>query len=110
LQTARSVITDREVANLADEAELRAFELVNEFRFLRKDVRDLANPGSAYDDSTRSFPTVALLRALFRERLKYDAPRAAGAPGGRPEPEATPEQARAKLLGKFDEVLRQKDY
>src|SRR5207302_356015 len=33
-----------EVVDLTDETELRLYELINDFRYLRKDVRDLASP------------------------------------------------------------------
>src|SRR5438067_13779176 len=57
LRSARKVLTEREIANLTGEAELYAYDLVNEFRFLRKDVRDLANPAASYDEKMRTFPT-----------------------------------------------------
>jgi PAS domain S-box-containing protein len=38
----RAVLTDHEVANLADEGNLRMFEIREEFRYLSREVRDVA--------------------------------------------------------------------
>src|SRR5262245_41833269 len=42
----RSVLTQHEMVDLTDETELRVYELMNDFRYLRKDVREIANPPS----------------------------------------------------------------
>ncbi len=51
LGQARRVLTDHELVDLTDETELRVFELMNDFRYLRKEVRELANPPSRGDES-----------------------------------------------------------
>src|SRR5262249_14254264 len=68
LQSPRKVLTDREVANRTEEAELCSFELVNEFRFRRKAVRDLASPAASYDEKMRTFPTFEVVRTLLDGR------------------------------------------
>ena len=44
LFTARRVLTEHEVGTLTEETELRVHKLINDFRYLRKDVRELASP------------------------------------------------------------------
>src|SRR5438034_704274 len=64
LRSARKVLTEREVANLTAETELRAFELVNEFRFLRKDLRDLATPPASLDEKMRPSAVFEMIKTL----------------------------------------------
>src|SRR5438067_1150401 len=52
----RRVLTQHEMVDLADETELRVYELMNDFRYLRKDVRELANPTSRGKDNPLDTP------------------------------------------------------
>jgi PAS domain S-box-containing protein len=92
LRSARKVLTDREVANLTEETELCAFELVNEFRFLRKDILDLATPPGSLDEKTHPFQTFEMVKTLRDQ-------------GG-----AGAAQAKQYLTRRFNELLRLRDY
>src|SRR5262249_32420076 len=95
LRSARKVLTDREVANLTDEAELSAYELINEVRYLRKDIRDVSTPASPSDTGTRSGQGFDLVKA----------PR-----DGQAVRTADTAKARETLLARFTELLKLRDY
>src|SRR5262245_43264569 len=92
LRSARKVLTEREIANLTEEAELYAYELVNEFRLLRKDLRDLATPPASLDGKTRPF-------AVFESIKTLQNPRGPGV-----------DEAKQLLTGRFTDLLRRNDY
>ena len=62
-QTARKLLVEQEVGALAEETELRVHKLINDFRYLRKDVRELANPPRSQRGPR--FETTATVQALL---------------------------------------------
>src|SRR5262249_6540126 len=95
LQSARKVLTDREVANLTEEAELCSFELQNVSSFVRKDARDPARPAASYDEKMRTFPTFEVVKTLL---------------DGRTTSGLDPAKAKERLTKQFTDLLGLKDY
>jgi len=60
--TAERILVEQEVGALAEQTELRVHKLINDFRYLRRDVRELANPPRGRGEP---FNTVAAVRALL---------------------------------------------
>jgi PAS domain S-box-containing protein len=71
LRRSRQVLTDHELVNLTDDTELRVYELVNDFRYLRRDVRELANPRAIGRNSALDTPVI--VEALLDARTRGDA-------------------------------------
>jgi PAS domain S-box-containing protein len=71
-QTAEKILVEHEVSALAEETELRVHKLINDFRYLRKDVRELANPPRSRRGSVLN--TASTVQALL------DKPRMASQP------------------------------
>lgn len=46
MEQGRDILTTHELVDLTDETELRVYELMNDFRYLRRDARDIASPQS----------------------------------------------------------------
>ena len=84
-QTARKLLVEQEVGALAEETELRVHKLINDFRYLRKDVRDLASPPRGRHG--QRFDTTATVQALLN-----------GTPPGRAASRQALEAAFRKLL------------
>src|SRR5262245_9037606 len=87
--SAAQVFTHNELVGLADDAELCVYQLVNDFRYLRRDVYELTNPPARLKKPNK-LDTVQSVRQMI------EAP-------------ASPavEQARASLLRAMKDVLEQ---
>src|SRR5260221_13405233 len=67
----RAVLTEHEVVNLADECNLRMFELREEFRYISREVRDTAAglPKPAAGQSLEVLAETGAFRGAMRDAI-----------------------------------------
>ena len=70
-RTAERILTEQEVGALTEQTELRVHKLINDFRYLRRDVRELASPPRGRGG--HHFDTAAAVQAILLGQAQADA-------------------------------------
>jgi PAS domain S-box-containing protein len=95
LSQSRRVLTEHELGDLTDETELRVYELMNDFRYLRKELREVALPPGHGESRTRTVNQVGDLLAAI------DNPT--------PALQSKADSSAKQLIAEFDKMLSKEE-